>query len=232
MSRFRRPKAHIQYSGGIWLVTKDLDFTSEGIPAESMTAWLDDIDMADLVRTYHWWNSLGRGDARFSDNMILRRCQAYQFHKRGKRFPIEHQSRYGQHDIFTAHPNSRFSKPHLQRTKDKAIRRAKCKTAKQQAENYLDMIAAGYCRVSNKLQRVARIDKVDWRERLAHHRTPWDPDASNDASYSDHAGDTYRRCLSKDVVVIIDEEIFKKFPASCGGPSIYLSHVVSEKETK
>lgn len=232
MSRFERPKTHIQYSGGIYLLTKGLDFTTEYPRADSLTAWLDEDNMADLLRTYYWWKNIDRGDARFTDNMILKRCQAYQFHKAGKRFPIEHQSRFGQRDIFTAHPNSRFSVPHLQRTKAKAINRAKCKTAKQQAENYLDLIASGYCRVSNKSQRVARIDRLDWRDRLAHHRTPWDPDASNAAGYDTHSGDTYRRSLSKDILVIIDEEIFKKFPASCGGPNVYLSHVNTEKESK
>lgn len=232
MGRNMRPKAHIMYSGGIWQISKPLDPVSSGIPADSLTAWLDEEAMTDLIRAYKWWKNLDRGDARLTDCMILKRCQAYRFFRKGKRFPLEHQSRFGSRDVFTANPKSRFSKPHVQRTRDKALSRAKNITAKQQAENYLLMIEAGYCRVSNKSQRVARIDSVDWRDRLALYHAPWDPDERKDVGFSRDAGDTYRRCLSKDIVVIQDEEIFKKFPSSCYGPNIYLSLVVTEKEAK
>lgn len=231
MNPSKHPKPHFVFSGGIWQVTKDLDlFTT--LPARSLTAWLDEINMADLIRTFHWWKSRDPSLARITDNMILKRCQAVQLAAPNRRFAVEHNSRFGQHDVFTAHPKSRFATRPLRATRTKVIARAKSATARQQADNYLDLIASGYCRTSNRHRIVSRIDTAQWRDELAMAQSPWDPDESHGAGYDRGAADTYRRCHTKDRITIQDEELFKKFPGSDDGPTIYMPLTVTVKEKK
>lgn len=84
-----------------------------------------------------------------------------------------------------------------------------------------DLIAQGYCRVSNKHLTVARIDRADWKAFMARERAPWDSAGEGmdwvEALHKHRqAADHYRRCYSKDKVLFDRKQYadFKRFPGS------------------
>ena len=68
------------------------------------------------------------------------------------------------------------------------------------------LMALGYCCVSRRFCLVSRIDAPDWRERLAKHFAPWDPDGKGAShvrgSGSPSINDYFRRVMSKDTLVV------------------------------
>jgi len=89
------------------------------------------------------------------------------------------------------------------------------------------LIKKGYRRVSNKFGHVARIDRPDWREHMAERNAPWDPKGQGmewvrllektPGSAEDH----YRRCYSKDVLVLSPGQA-KRVPPSAHDPAGYI----------
>ena len=85
-------------------------------------------------------------------------------------------------------------------------------------------ISRGYRRVSNKYRMVARIDREDWREFLAHalRRTvaelcliskeggAWTVGSDVTSMWRDH----YRRCYSKDTIELLHPDVFRLVPHS------------------
>lgn len=86
----------------------------------------------------------------------------------------------------------------------------------------------GYCRISNKYQIAARIDRPDVAQVLAEHlhRAPADfyvPRTDYvDAGWEDY----YRRTLSHDRLVFGRLEDFKKLPSSCGTATGFIPRLV------
>lgn len=83
------------------------------------------------------------------------------------------------------------------------------------------LIKAGYARVSNAHRHVSRIDRKDWKEHMAStHPGGMDEGMAWVKALGRHASDHYRRCHSKDQL-IVGVSSYKKFPASGGGPDEY-----------
>ena len=75
--------------------------------------------------------------------------------------------------------------------------------AEQEASRLMKL---GYFCVSRRFCLVSRIDFPDWRDLLAKHFAPWDPNGEGAAhvqgSGSPSINDYYRRVLSKDTLVV------------------------------
>ncbi len=71
-----------------------------------------------------------------------------------------------------------------------------------------ELTAAGYRVISRKYKSVARIDRADWQQVLAKHHAPWDPEGQGMEWVRNigagNAEDYYRRCLSKDEIIVAD----------------------------
>lgn len=222
-------KPHVQYSGGIYQITKELtrsvfseDFLYNNSHKYKMThiiAWLNEERMKDLVGAYHWWKNRNARDARITDNMIFKRANAYTFTGGGLKYPTVVNTNYQGYDIFVDHLDSRFSQGHIKEIVGDAKRRAANSKQKWQAENFDVLVAAGYCRISNKSQTVARIDREDWASMVGRTLDPRDP--FKNAVQTTSRADTYRRCISEDKLHIHDEYLFKSFPGSALGPDMY-----------
>lgn len=103
-------------------------------------------------------------------------------------------------------------------------------TRSAEAQNLVDR---GYCRVSNKHKLLARIDREDWKERLAAHlgRSVAElhiignnPNTNLPVLSDTVAGiwcDYYRRTLSKDIVEV-GSSIFGQIPSSDHNSTGYL----------
>lgn len=86
-------------------------------------------------------------------------------------------------------------------------------------------IAAGYCITSRRSRLATRLDRRDWREYMAKQHAPWDPDGDgmdwvNCLDNGSGAADHYRRCHSKDDIVVPVEWI-SKMKNSGQGPREY-----------
>ena len=80
--------------------------------------------------------------------------------------------------------------------------------------------AAGYCITSRRYRLANRLDRKDWRECMAQQHAPWDPKGDGMAwveCLGTHAADHYRRCYSKDEIVV-PEEWCKALGNSITGP--------------
>lgn len=70
------------------------------------------------------------------------------------------------------------------------------------------LISAGYRVVSRKHKTLSRIDRADWKQVLAKHQCPWDADGEGMEWVLNlgerNAEDYYRRCISKDTIVVDD----------------------------
>ena len=77
------------------------------------------------------------------------------------------------------------------------------------------LIAAGYCKTSNKYRMVSRIDRPDFVQALAEHlrRAPADFYVPGEDTVDGGWCDYYRRVLSKDTLTV-EPEIFKHIPSS------------------
>ena len=81
--------------------------------------------------------------------------------------------------------------------------------------------AAGYCITSRKHREATRIDRADWKEHMASKQP--DGIAWVDSMISIRcAADHYRRCYSKDTIVVPAAWI-KKLPNSGDGPHEFLA---------
>ena len=102
-------------------------------------------------------------------------------------------------------------------------------TATETKLSAAELTARGYRRVSNKYQRVVRIDRADWVLHLAAHlgRAPADlfivhAHGENKLNYAYVVGpkvaggwcDFYRRVLSNDMHTVPDIETFRAIPGS------------------
>lgn len=71
-----------------------------------------------------------------------------------------------------------------------------------------ELISLGYRVVSRKHKTLSRIDRADWKQVLAKHQCPWDPDGEGMEWVLNigerNAEDYYRRCISKDTIEISD----------------------------
>ena len=91
------------------------------------------------------------------------------------------------------------------------------------------LIAAGYARVSNRHRIVSRIDRKDWKKHMAERMYP--PEYGHTQKgyeWIDRIGDRaaanhYRRVYSRDDLSGFTREDFRKFPASDGGPTEFMS---------
>ena len=74
--------------------------------------------------------------------------------------------------------------------------------------NASELIAKGYRRISIRHKMISRIDREDWRDYMAQklHRPV-------ESMTDDIWGDHYRRCFSKDVIVV-DGDMIKQIPTS------------------
>ena len=77
------------------------------------------------------------------------------------------------------------------------------------------LVAMGYCVTSRKFCHVTRIDRPDWRERMAKDRSPWDLREGLEwvTRLGSGAEDHYRRVYSRDTVVV-DATLLRNFPRS------------------
>lgn len=71
-----------------------------------------------------------------------------------------------------------------------------------------ELIAKGYCVTSRRHKTVSRIDREDWKHLLAKSHSPWDVNGEGMEWVNNmgerNAEDYYRRCISKDSLVIND----------------------------
>lgn len=85
----------------------------------------------------------------------------------------------------------------------------KARTILYTHEEAKDLVQQGYRRTSNKHALAARIDRPDWRQVMAQDHAPWDWQGDGltwvNCLTRGGAQDYYRRCLSKDVVKMLDE---------------------------
>lgn len=81
----------------------------------------------------------------------------------------------------------------------------------------------GYRRVSNSHCIVSRVDRVDWLSRLAKSlNRPYEEMLSRSGKNPvEWAADHYRRCFSKDTLVLSPTE-YKKVPSSSGDQTGYV----------
>lgn len=89
------------------------------------------------------------------------------------------------------------------------------------AEKYM---AKGYRKISNTYQRVARIDRLDWREYMATNHSPWDPEGEGMnwvIGLGPSANDHYRRCHSRDFKSV-SASVFKHIKGSGHDPVGYI----------
>lgn len=209
----KHTKPHFKYSGGVYeaVYTGADPFKYNNGPDVTAIMLFSRQAMENLIGAYHWWKKRDQERARITFVMMLKRAEIYRVaNPRGSSNWVVINNR-----ILT-NTGSRFVKAYLQSTIDKARRKnVKLKPAK----HYLDMIASGYCRVSNNHHTVSRIDTPEWKYDLAVHHRPWNPD---EVEVGEGSGDTYRRCISKDKISNLDPEIYKLFPGSSGGPDCYL----------
>ncbi|HIF0636040.1 TPA: hypothetical protein ACXYQ5_005014 [Klebsiella pneumoniae] len=210
----RHIKPHFTVNGQIWFVEKDLDpqyFEFSKHPCARV--WFGPEGIRRLIDVYHWWKKKDPENARITDAMLLRHCDAYQLvcgYGRAKygvvlRDPVS---------VFIQYPGSVHSRNWLNRKIPHL--------SKDQRANAKHYLLSGYCRVSNQHMMISRIDRPDWREVLAVHFCPHDPEEGMDRTYSDGAADYYRRCLSKDKLTLKDKALYQMFPGSGGGHSHFI----------
>lgn len=205
----RHIKPHFTVNGQIYFCRRNLD-PQEFEFAKNPRAWIwfGPEGMRRLIDAYHWWKKKDPDNARITDAMLLRHCDAYQLicgYGRMKysvvlRDPVS---------IFIQYPGSVHSRNWLAQKMHRL--------PKDQRENVKYLLMSGYCRVSNRHMVIARIDRPDWREVLAVHFCPHDPEGAMDRTYSDGAADYYRRCLSDDKRTLTDKALFQMFPGSSEG---------------
>lgn len=209
----KHTKPHFKYSGGVYEVVYTDDDPYEYVKGIKTTVIMmfTEAGMDDLIGAYRWWKKRDPKMARITFAMMMRRTALYRVsNPRGRRKWVVNDNR------ILANIRSRYIKAYLQSEVDKARK----KTAKlKPAKHYIDMIASGYCRVSNNHRTVSRIDTPDWKLEQAIHLKPWDPDT---VELRERSGDYYRRCISKDKIRYLEPEIYKLFPASAEGPDHYL----------
>ena len=79
-----------------------------------------------------------------------------------------------------------------------------------------ELIAKGYCVTSRRHKTISRIDREDWKHSLAKQHAPWDINGEGMEWVNNmgerNAEDYYRRCISKDSLVIND---LNGIPNSC-----------------
>lgn len=89
-----------------------------------------------------------------------------------------------------------------------------------------DFKEAGYYVVSRRHRMLSRIDRADWREVMARHHAPWDVNGEGMRwACLKGMGDYYRRCLSKDTIVIAPHQwdsVLKAIPNSGQGSDTYV----------
>lgn len=198
-------KPHFKLSGGVY---ETLYRDDEGT---NIIMLFTDRAMRDLAGTYLWWNGREPTLARITVSMLMKRTAMYRVtNARGRSKWVINDS------LILSHTDSKFIRAYLTSEIDKVRHK---KSTLKPAKHYIDMIASGYCRVSNNHCTVSRIDTPEWKREYAIYQKPWDPDS---VMISNRTGDTYRRCLSKDKVVNLDPEIYKLFPGSSDGPDYYM----------
>lgn len=88
-----------------------------------------------------------------------------------------------------------------------------------------DLKDMGYYVVSRRHRMLARIDREDWREVMAKHHSPWDVNGEGMRwACMKGMGDYYRRCLSKDTIVIAPDKwdnVLRAIPNSGQGSDTY-----------
>lgn len=92
--------------------------------------------------------------------------------------------------------------------------------------NSKELTAQGYRRISNRFRIISRIDHPDWKEYMAREHAPWDIEEGMQWVLNFRPGeaeDWYRRCLSKDILKNIPEEIYQEIPGSGHDPIGYVS---------
>lgn len=71
-----------------------------------------------------------------------------------------------------------------------------------------ELIAKGYCVTSRRHKTISRIDSANWKYVLAKHHSPWDINGEGMEWVNNigerNAEDYYRRCISKDSIVVSD----------------------------
>lgn len=210
----RHVKPHFTVNGQIWFVEKDLDpkeFEFSTDPA--VRAWFGPDQIRHLISVYEWWKKKDPSCARITDSMLMRHCDAYQLiDGRGKvKYRVTNRSGVS---VFVRFPDSRHSK----NWRDRAV--PHLKTDGRMSVDM--MLRSGYCRTSNNHMIISRIDCPDWREKLAVHFSPHDPEAAMDRTYGRSAADYYRRCLSNDKIRVADRAQYGLFPGSGDGYDYFI----------
>jgi hypothetical protein len=91
-----------------------------------------------------------------------------------------------------------------------------------------EAVIEGYAITSRAYKHASRIDREDWRQYMAKKHAPWDPEGEGrawveclgDRSAADH----YRRCYSKDQIVVPDDWV-KILRNSGEGPQEFRHHL-------
>lgn len=85
-----------------------------------------------------------------------------------------------------------------------------------------ELISKGYCVTSRRHKTISRIDREDWKKSLAKSHAPWDINGEGMEWVNNmrerNAEDYYRRCISKDSLVIND---VNGIPNSCNAVTGY-----------
>ncbi len=210
----RHIKPHFTVNGQIWFVEKDLDPREfEFSPDPAIRAWFGPDQMRHLVSVYEWWKRKDAASARITDAMLIRHCDSYQLiDGRGKmKYRVVHRPDI---PVFIRYPDRRHSK----NWRDRTVPHLK----KDERMSVDMMLRSGYCRTSNNHLIISRIDCPNWREKLAVHFSPHDPEAALDRTYGRNAADYYRRCLSKDRIRLADRAQYGMFPGSADGYDYFI----------
>lgn len=215
-SRYEKPLFRLQ--GGLYYVLHPLYIKTERPPGMShVFAVYSRHDLNAMLTAAKWWMEKDPQGC-ISDAMIFRYAAFWRFEDREN---VKASVWHGDLKLIAKHPDFHVRRP---KSIDLAFLKTADKKVKFSKEKVAEMIAAGYCRVSNKFLNLSRIDRPDWQWELAVRHAPWDPTGDGmQWANSSRMGDHYRRCYSKDVISLPSDcrEIFNMFPGSGEGPDQY-----------
>lgn len=98
-------------------------------------------------------------------------------------------------------------------------------SANEKAE---ELMKQGYLRISRKSCILSRIDRMDWQDKMALDYAPWDKEEGLQwvrSSGEINAEDYYRRCISKDKIVV-PKEVSEKVATSNSRRTGYIEQEV------
>lgn len=214
----QKDKPVFRLSGGLYYVEVERSGNYyQDVRFSRIFAVYTPFQLARLFDVSRWWRGRDADKAKITDDMMCRYASFWRYEGINGNSPWhgDVNCTLAKYPRFEARKVDQFLAA-FKPTNKNGLRISK--------ELVAQLIAAGYCRVSNKYLHLSRIDRPDWREYLAEQHAPRDPDGQGMRwSLSSGMGNFYRRGESKDVIVLPENQrgIFNLFPSSDGGPDHY-----------